>query len=172
MSCWLVALGNLSYHGVVLICVHQRHEFPNAGPVPSHGVEITTLTCVQLMGLAVYNSINLDVRFPTVCYRKLLSPAVVPFNNPRATVGITPATLDDLRKVVPVSILLLKRSGWMGFWNVCVRACVLWWWCVHDVCVWLCVCVYVSVWLCVCVCEYVCVCVWERDTERERDIYW
>ena len=78
-------------------------------------MEITTLTCVQLMGLAVYNSINLDVRFPTVCYRKLLSPAVVPFNNPRATVGITPATLDDLRKVVPVSMLLLKRSGWMEF---------------------------------------------------------
>ena len=55
------------------------------------------------MGLAVYNSINLDVRFPTVCYRKLLSPAVVPFNNPRAAVGITPVTLDDLRKVMPVS---------------------------------------------------------------------
>lgn len=95
--------------------IHQKHKFLNAGPAASHGVEVTTLTRVQLMGLAVYNSINLDVRFPTVCYRKLLSPAVVPFNNPRATVGITPATLDDLRKVVPVSMLLLKRSGWMEF---------------------------------------------------------
>ncbi|KAL8601284.1 putative E3 ubiquitin-protein ligase HTD2 [Nucella lapillus] len=54
-----------------------------------------------LMGLAVYNSINLDVRFPTVCYRKLLSPAVVPFNNPRASVGIVTATLQDLSKMMP-----------------------------------------------------------------------
>ncbi|XP_070212088.1 probable E3 ubiquitin-protein ligase HECTD2 [Littorina saxatilis] len=54
-----------------------------------------------LMGLAVYNSINLDVRFPTVCYRKLLSPAVVPFNNPRATVGIVSVTLDDLKILMP-----------------------------------------------------------------------
>ncbi|XP_076467951.1 putative E3 ubiquitin-protein ligase HECTD2 [Babylonia areolata] len=54
-----------------------------------------------LMGLAVYNSINLDVRFPTVCYRKLLSPAVVPFNNPRATVGIVTTSLQDLAKMMP-----------------------------------------------------------------------
>ncbi|KAK7482010.1 hypothetical protein BaRGS_00026702 [Batillaria attramentaria] len=54
-----------------------------------------------LMGLAVYNSINLDVRFPTVCYRKLLSPAVVPFNNPRATIGFVQATLEDLKTVMP-----------------------------------------------------------------------
>ncbi|PVD29768.1 hypothetical protein C0Q70_09025, partial [Pomacea canaliculata] len=54
-----------------------------------------------LMGLAVYNSINLDVRFPSVCYRKLLSPAVVPFHNPRATVGVTTSSLDDLKKMMP-----------------------------------------------------------------------
>ncbi|XP_035825923.1 probable E3 ubiquitin-protein ligase HECTD2 isoform X2 [Aplysia californica] len=54
-----------------------------------------------LMGLAVYNSINLDIRFPPVCYRKLLSPAVVPFNNPRATVGISPVTMHDLKAIQP-----------------------------------------------------------------------
>ena len=70
-----------------------------------------SLTPCQLMGLAVYNSINLDVRFPTVCYRKLLSPAVVPFNNPRATVGITPATLEDLRKMMPVSVVVTDSNN-------------------------------------------------------------
>ncbi|GFO50258.1 HECT domain e3 ubiquitin protein ligase 2 [Plakobranchus ocellatus] len=54
-----------------------------------------------LMGLAVYNSINLDIRFPPVCYRKLLSPAVVPFNNPRATVGVCTVGLNDLKGVQP-----------------------------------------------------------------------
>ena len=55
------------------------------------------------MGLAVYNSINLDLHFPACCYKKLLSPAVVPFNNPRATVGVAPITLDDLKIIQPVS---------------------------------------------------------------------
>ncbi|XP_064630554.1 probable E3 ubiquitin-protein ligase HECTD2 isoform X2 [Lineus longissimus] len=54
-----------------------------------------------LMGLAVYNSIILDIHFPACCYKKLLSPAVVPYNNPRATVGVTNVTLDDLEEVLP-----------------------------------------------------------------------
>ncbi|XP_060602267.1 probable E3 ubiquitin-protein ligase HECTD2 isoform X2 [Ruditapes philippinarum] len=55
-----------------------------------------------LMGLAVYNSINLDLRFPPCCYKKLLSPPVVPFNNPRAQVGVlTSLTVDDLKTVQP-----------------------------------------------------------------------
>ncbi|KAK6185095.1 hypothetical protein SNE40_007408 [Patella caerulea] len=54
-----------------------------------------------LMGLAVYNSINLDVRFPPSCYKKLLNPAVVPFSNPRATVGVTTFTLEDLKLAQP-----------------------------------------------------------------------
>ncbi|KAK3096247.1 hypothetical protein FSP39_024931 [Pinctada imbricata] len=36
-----------------------------------------------------------------VCYKKLLSPAVVPYNNPRATVGVMPVTLEDLKTVQP-----------------------------------------------------------------------
>ncbi|XP_045190576.1 probable E3 ubiquitin-protein ligase HECTD2 isoform X2 [Mercenaria mercenaria] len=54
-----------------------------------------------LMGLAVYNSINLDLRFPPCCYKKLLSPPVVPFNNPRAQVGVASLTLKDLKRVQP-----------------------------------------------------------------------
>ena len=57
---------------------------------------------LQLMGLAVYNSIILDIHFPPVCYRKLLSPAVVPYNMPKATVGVTKVTLADLTQVLPV----------------------------------------------------------------------
>jgi len=57
---------------------------------------------LQLMGLAVYNSIILDIHFPPVCYRKLLSPAVVPYNMPKATVGVTKVTLADLAQVLPV----------------------------------------------------------------------
>ncbi|XP_067908690.1 probable E3 ubiquitin-protein ligase HECTD2 isoform X4 [Heterodontus francisci] len=53
-----------------------------------------------LMGLAVYNSITLDVRFPPCCYKKLLSPPVVPCNQ-NATVGVTMFTLDDLRQLMP-----------------------------------------------------------------------
>lgn len=55
------------------------------------------------MGLAVYNSIILDIRFPPCCYKKLLSPAVVPYNNPRATVGVAGLTLHDLAQTMPVS---------------------------------------------------------------------
>ena len=58
------------------------------------------------MGLAVYNSIILDLRFPPCCYKKLLSPPVVPYNNPRATVGITRLALNDLKLVHPVCILI------------------------------------------------------------------
>ncbi|XP_052773561.1 probable E3 ubiquitin-protein ligase HECTD2 isoform X2 [Mya arenaria] len=54
-----------------------------------------------LMGLAVYNSIILDLRFPPCCYKKLLSPPVVPYNNPRVPVGVTALTLRDLKTVHP-----------------------------------------------------------------------
>ncbi|XP_031557085.1 probable E3 ubiquitin-protein ligase HECTD2 [Actinia tenebrosa] len=54
-----------------------------------------------LMGLAVYNSIILDIRFPSCVYKKLLSPAVVPYQNPKATVGVAKLELDDLAEVMP-----------------------------------------------------------------------
>lgn len=55
------------------------------------------------MGLAVYNSIILDIHFPPCCFKKLLSPAVVPYNNPQAMVGMTTMNLTDLKTVQPVS---------------------------------------------------------------------
>ncbi|XP_071792610.1 probable E3 ubiquitin-protein ligase HECTD2 [Asterias amurensis] len=54
-----------------------------------------------LMGLAVYNSIILDIHFPASTYKKLLSPAVVPYNNPGAEVGRAPVSHDDLAQVNP-----------------------------------------------------------------------
>ncbi|XP_074856470.1 putative E3 ubiquitin-protein ligase HECTD2 isoform X2 [Carettochelys insculpta] len=53
-----------------------------------------------LMGLAVYNSITLDIRFPPCCYKKLLSPPIVPCDQ-NTPVGITDVTLDDLCQIMP-----------------------------------------------------------------------
>lgn len=60
-----------------------------------------------LMGLAVYNSIILDLHFPSICYRKLLSPPVVPPLD-SAAVGVTrDPTIDDLAEIMPVSSLYI-----------------------------------------------------------------
>ncbi|XP_025020411.1 probable E3 ubiquitin-protein ligase HECTD2 isoform X2 [Python bivittatus] len=53
-----------------------------------------------LMGLAVYNSITLDIRFPLCCYKKLLSPPIVPCDQ-NIPVGIGNVTIDDLCRVMP-----------------------------------------------------------------------
>uniref|UniRef100_A0A8C3QKT4 Probable E3 ubiquitin-protein ligase HECTD2 n=1 Tax=Cyanoderma ruficeps TaxID=181631 RepID=A0A8C3QKT4_9PASS len=53
-----------------------------------------------LMGLAVYNSITLDIRFPPCCYKKLLSPPIVPCDH-NTLVGICGVTLDDLFQIMP-----------------------------------------------------------------------
>ncbi|XP_035713374.1 probable E3 ubiquitin-protein ligase HECTD2 isoform X1 [Folsomia candida] len=54
-----------------------------------------------LMGLAVYNSIILDLHFPSICYRKLLSPPVVPPLD-SAAVGVTKdPSIDDLAEIMP-----------------------------------------------------------------------
>ncbi|KAM9011355.1 putative E3 ubiquitin-protein ligase HECTD2 isoform 2-T2 [Ara ararauna] len=53
-----------------------------------------------LMGLAVYNSITLDIRFPPCCYKKLLSPPIVPCDH-STLVGICAVTLDDLFQIMP-----------------------------------------------------------------------
>ncbi|XP_050546216.1 probable E3 ubiquitin-protein ligase HECTD2 isoform X2 [Daktulosphaira vitifoliae] len=53
-----------------------------------------------LMGLAVYNSTILDLCFPGICYRKLLSPPVIPSND--NNVGIVQdLSLDDLEEIMP-----------------------------------------------------------------------
>ncbi|XP_053890014.1 probable E3 ubiquitin-protein ligase HECTD2 isoform X2 [Malaclemys terrapin pileata] len=53
-----------------------------------------------LMGLAVYNSITLDIRFPPCCYKKLLSPPIVPCDQ-NTPVGISGVSLDDLCHIMP-----------------------------------------------------------------------
>lgn len=56
---------------------------------------------VQLMGLAVYNSITLDIRFPPCVYKKLLTPPIV-LCDLDAPVGMATLTLDDLQQIMPV----------------------------------------------------------------------
>lgn len=63
------------------------------------------------MGLAVYNSITLDIRFPPCCYKKLLSPPIVPCDH-NTLVGICGVTLDDLFQIMPVSITFFKRRNY------------------------------------------------------------
>uniref|UniRef100_A0AAY5JWI6 HECT-type E3 ubiquitin transferase n=1 Tax=Esox lucius TaxID=8010 RepID=A0AAY5JWI6_ESOLU len=53
-----------------------------------------------LMGLAVYNSITLDIRFPPCVYKKLLTPPLLPCD-PDAPVGVATLSLDDLQQVTP-----------------------------------------------------------------------
>jgi len=57
--------------------------------------------CGVLIGLAMYNGVNLDIRFPPCLYKKLLNPAIVPFNNPHAPVGIVHMSLSDFKQVFP-----------------------------------------------------------------------
>ncbi|KTG00093.1 hypothetical protein cypCar_00031331 [Cyprinus carpio] len=63
--------------------------------------QLCTLNPVcQLMGLAVYNSITLDIRFPPCVYKKLLTPPIVPCDLD-TTVGMATLTLDDLQQIMP-----------------------------------------------------------------------
>ncbi|GIY20830.1 probable E3 ubiquitin-protein ligase HECTD2 [Caerostris darwini] len=68
-----------------------------------------------LMGLAVYNSIILDLHFPTACYKKLLSPPVVPQNLQHANVGVWKFGVDDLAEVMPdVAVGLRELLSYEG----------------------------------------------------------
>jgi E3 ubiquitin-protein ligase HECTD2 len=54
-----------------------------------------------LMGLAVYNAIILDIHFPHICYKKLLSPPVVP-NYDYVPVGVIHSfNVEDLAQIMP-----------------------------------------------------------------------
>uniref|UniRef100_A0A673K4Y3 HECT-type E3 ubiquitin transferase n=1 Tax=Sinocyclocheilus rhinocerous TaxID=307959 RepID=A0A673K4Y3_9TELE len=53
-----------------------------------------------LMGLAVYNSITLDIRFPPCVYKKLLTPPIVPCDLD-TPVSMATLTLDDLQQIMP-----------------------------------------------------------------------
>lgn len=54
-----------------------------------------------LMGLAVYNSIILDLHFPAICYKKLLTPPVVPANEDAAVGIVANPALEDLAEIMP-----------------------------------------------------------------------
>ena len=53
------------------------------------------------MGLAVYNSIILDLHFPSVCYKKLLTPPVVPAGEASSVGIVIDPTIDDLAEIMP-----------------------------------------------------------------------
>lgn len=75
--------------------------------LPNLSMQIFLNLCLKLMGLAMYNGINLDIMLPFIAYKKLLSPAVVPCGNPNATVGvISSPTIKDLESVMPVSVII------------------------------------------------------------------
>lgn len=76
------------------------------------------------MGLAVYNSITLDLPFPQLCYKKLLCPATITsmpgaqlpispsfipgVNAPQqgsVPVGVVPVSIDNLKQIDPVSFV-------------------------------------------------------------------
>ena len=48
------------------------------------------------------SSIILDLRFPSICYRKLLSPPVVPASNSAHVGVVRNFDLDDLAQFMPV----------------------------------------------------------------------
>ena len=70
-------------------------------PLQVHLLFCVFSTC-QLMGLAVYNSIILDIHLPKICYRKLLAPSSLPCNR-RTVVGVVSVSLHNLDEVMPVS---------------------------------------------------------------------
>ncbi|RWS26545.1 putative E3 ubiquitin-protein ligase HECTD2-like protein [Leptotrombidium deliense] len=68
-----------------------------------------------LMGLAVYNCIILDLHFPTACYKKILSPPVVPQNVDMDDVGVCNFSIDHLADVMPdVAIGLRELLAYEG----------------------------------------------------------
>ncbi len=59
------------------------------------------VTTGVLMGLAVYNSIILDLHFPSICYRKILTPPVVPAKDTAPVGVVSDPTVDDLAEIMP-----------------------------------------------------------------------
>lgn len=69
-------------------------------------IPLTFQSSSQLMGLAVYNSITLDIRFPRPCYKKLLTIASGTFNGPQTRVGMAQLNLSDLQQIFPVYVFV------------------------------------------------------------------
>ena len=71
------------------------------------------------MGLAVYNSIILDLHFPSICYRKLLSPPVVPDVDTADVGSVRMPTVDDLAEIMPVSGKMLLHCSFCCMGSRC-----------------------------------------------------
>lgn len=64
---------------------------------------LTKEACIYATFVQLYYSIILDLRFPSICYRKLLSPPVVPASNSAHVGVVRNFNLDDLAQFMPVS---------------------------------------------------------------------
>ncbi|XP_050421028.1 probable E3 ubiquitin-protein ligase HECTD2 isoform X2 [Adelges cooleyi] len=99
---WFLLLIREIFHrdyGMFVYYPHSRCYWFSTGQTGHSNLREYNLIGV-LMGLAVYNSIILDLCFPGICYRKLLSPPVVPPTNENVGVVQNP-TLDDLNEIMP-----------------------------------------------------------------------
>lgn len=67
------------------------------------------------MGLAVYNSIILDLHFPSLCYRKLLSPPVVPSGDTSGVGIVNQLTVEDLAEIMPVCKTIVITKNYREF---------------------------------------------------------
>lgn len=103
---WFLLLIREIFHaeyGMFVYYSHSRCYWFSTGQADHTNLREYNLIGV-LMGLAVYNSIILDLSFPGICYRKLLSPPVVPNANDNNVGIVENLTLDDLNEIMPVSI--------------------------------------------------------------------
>ncbi|XP_025415206.1 probable E3 ubiquitin-protein ligase HECTD2 [Sipha flava] len=100
---WFLLLIREIFHanyGMFVYYSHSRCYWFSTGQTDNKNLREYNLIGV-LMGLAVYNSIILDLSFPGICYRKLLSPPVVPADNDINVGVVENPTLDDLNEIMP-----------------------------------------------------------------------
>ena len=102
---------NVSYRSEFFSLQGMFHFYESSGVFWFSGASMDNIREFNLvgvlMGLAVYNSIILDIRFPLVCYKKLLSPAYISdtfFNGGRRKIGMIEANLTNFRTVRPVKL--------------------------------------------------------------------
>lgn len=103
---WFLLLIREIFHaknGMFVYYSHSRCYWFSTGQTDHTNLREYNLIGV-LMGLAVYNSIILDLSFPSICYRKLLSPPVVPTVDDNNVGVVENLTLNDLDEIMPVCL--------------------------------------------------------------------
>ncbi|XP_014666316.1 PREDICTED: probable E3 ubiquitin-protein ligase HECTD2 isoform X2 [Priapulus caudatus] len=99
---WFLLLTRAIFHPEYGMFIYHNESsvfWFNSIPTTDHYQEFRLVGV--LMGLAVYNSTILDIRFPPCCYKKLLNPAVVPANTAGVPLGVCTMTLEDFAQVWP-----------------------------------------------------------------------